>query len=269
MKVIPAPQGGGSGTGFSHYRKVCKCPLKARHDKEVLLDGPQPISTTGAAATGTVFHQMAELYYGGEIDNAAVRCSDINWGESFDEARRLFSAFLHAHPGRNYWGEVVSVEEAFDVGDTVGFPLTARMDLVVRVEEGHNRRLELTDVGETELEPGYYIVDHKTRGRAGSDAGLMYPRDLQFNGYQMIYKMKYPDRDLKGMIANEVIGTKVVKFRKYLVPFPSEEEQNVVHNFLDIANNLDGSDLPLGLASGCKDYNRLCHHLINGRCNRI
>ena len=275
LPVLPLPRHGSSGSGISYYSQVIKCPRKAALDVE--LAGTMPERTEGAAPVGTIVHQMDELYYGGVCANPAViQVSDVNWGDAVSEARRLWEAYIKRFPGVNWWGNVIAVEEQYPVGQgqevlvesVMGVtPFTVRIDRVIEVTtESSERIAKHTDLGY--IKPGVYLYDRKTKGKADGDAQLVHFNSMQFAAYQMVYNACHPTDQALGMIVDEIISTKEVKFRQFLVTPPDEYQQRAVRSMITNAKALEKSNACFGVAYGCKDYNRFCPHLTSGVCKR-
>lgn len=277
--VLPLPRSGSSGAGISYYTQIIRCPRKVVLDRE--LKEPDD-RADGAAAVGTMVHQLDELYYGGRSDNPLViPISDVNWGNSIEEAKRCWGAYIKRFPGRDWWGEVLAVEEQHPaepfegiaveadlIAAAVGIdPFTIRIDRVIRVTEESAARIALnTELGA--LKPGVYLYDRKTKGKADGDAALMHAHSLQFYAYMLVYNAINQHEPCLGLIVDEIVTTKEPKFRQFLVTPPDEQQQQVVRSMLKNAKALEKSDAALGVAFGCKEYNRFCPHLLSGACTR-
>ena len=274
LPLLPLPRTGSSGAGISYYTKVIRCPRKARLDKE----HSEQEKADGAAALGTVLHQMDELYYGGITDNpAALQISDVNWGDTITEARRCWAAYVAKFPGPDFWGEVIGTEMLFPqhygqdpvVEAVIGsLPFTIRIDRVVRVTPESAKRIANATPDLGVLTPGVYLMDRKTKGKQDGDAALMHMYSLQFASYLMIYNALHTEKAL-GMIVDELITTKEVKFRQFLVTPPDEQQQAVIRSMVANAKALEKTDAALGVSFACKEYNRFCPHLLTGNCKRF
>lgn len=282
LPVLPLPRSGSSGAGISYYTQIIRCPRKVVLDRE--LKEPDD-RADGAAAVGTMVHQLDELYYGGRSDNPLViPISDVNWGNSIDEAKRCWGAYIKRFPGRDWWGEVLAVELRFPI-DAAGFeqeqleqaaliaaavgidPFTIRIDRVIQVTKESALRIATnTELGA--LKPGVYLYDRKTKGKADGDAALMHAHSLQFYAYMMVYNAINQHEPCLGLVVDEIVTTKEPKFRQFLVTPPDERQQQVVRSMLKNAKALEKSDAALGVAFGCKEYNRFCPHLLSGACTR-
>lgn len=276
--VLPLPRTGSSGTGISYYTQVIRCPRKARLDKEQKEAGVLDERTEGAAATGIMVHQMDELYYGGIVNGtpAAIPVGDVNWGDAISEARRVWEAYIKRYPGPDFWGEVIATEQLIPghfgqdaaVNAVIGAsPFTVRIDRVIRVTvESAKRIAATTDL--PPITPGVYLFDRKTKGKADGDAALTYFNSIQFAAYMMVYNAVYPNEPCLGMIVDEAITTKEIKFRHFLVTPPDAGQQQAVQALIANAKVLEETDACLGVAYGCKEYNRVCPHLTSGACRR-
>ena len=277
LAVLPLPRHGSSGTGNSYYTGAIFCPRKTRLDEEA---GEHKENTSGSSAVGTIFHQMAELYYSKSEDNpASVPTGDINWGEAIDEAKRVWSSFIRRHPGADFWGEIVGIEveypeqrnedQAKTMQGVIGVPYTIRPDLIIKATEESAKRV----LASTELvlvPGGLYMVDWKTKGKADGDAPLLYQQSDQFASYMMCWNALFSQTPVLGMIVVEPITTKEVKFRHFLISPPDTELQAVVRQKMAHGAALAKSDATLGVAHNCRAYNRWCSHhpYAGGSCKR-
>ena len=274
LPVLPLPRTGSSGTGISYYTSIIRCPRKVNLDRELKNEDDR---SNGAAAVGIVTHQLDELYYGEKTDNPLVlQISDVNWGDAISEARRCWEAYIKRYPGKYWWGRVVAVEDQYPkdeaeealVAEVIGTtPFTTRIDRVIEVTaESSTRILSNTDLGT--LKPGIYLYDRKTKGKQDGEAALTHANSVQFYAYMIVYNVIHPKNPCLGLIVDELITTKEVKFRQFLVTPPDEVQQRVVRALVANAKTLENSDAALGVAHGCKEYNRFCPHLISGACQR-
>ena len=275
--LLPHSTGGSSGKGISYYKMASKCPRKAQLITERKREG---IMGNGSRASriGTYFHGLANLYYSGVLDDSIIEVSDINYEQDYLEAQRLWAGYLKARPGEQYFGEVLASEINFD-GDLMeekfDVPLSAQMDLVVDMTQEVCDKLEETD--NLTLEPGVYIIDHKTKQRKDPNALSSYTRNMQFTGYQLIYQA-IKGEDVKGMLANVIISHKEMRakdlgprkprsFQLHHIPYPSEHNEAVFRTWLKNAHELAKTALPLGVGYGCGDYGT-CSFYEDGSCDR-
>lgn len=267
-------QGSGSGTGMSYYNTAMLCPRKANLDKEYNENRHGTSSSVG-----TIFHKYMEHYHKDGIKEFAIEEADVALNADLVEANRLFREYTSRHPAR-YFGRVVGVEKrAPEEGTSLGtiqrealqnlfqIEYTMRADLVVEV--GTLDVLHLSKIqGLEEIKPGYYLVDHKTTGKTPSNGVLDYMARPQFPAYMMAWNACFPETPVLGMIANVIVRHKKLteaSFLKFLVPFPSEQRQRGVKNYLNYAAVRAKTDeINLG---ACSTYG-LCYHFTTGACTQ-
>lgn len=280
LAILPMPRHGSSGTGNSYYTSAIFCPRKCTLDAEVAAAGGRVEQSSGSSAVGTIFHQLAELYYGGTESNpVAVPTGDLNWGDAIEEAKRLWASFTRRHPGQDFWGAIIGLELGYPLeGNTeqaqimqavIGVPYTIRPDMIIRPTEASARRiLEATGLV---VEPDVlYMLDWKTKGKADADAPLLYQQSDQFASYMMCWNALFPKDPVAGMIVVEPITTKEVKFRHFLISPPDADLQNVVRQKMANGATLVQTNATLGVAHNCRSYNRWCAHhpYVGGTCKR-
>jgi hypothetical protein len=183
---------GGSGTGVSYYTRGALCP------RRINLEADNSALAGMRANAGTVFHKLCELYHG-EITDVTI---DVSAGqeEALKEGRRMFDAYTKWFtPG--WWGKVV---------ERFGVPFTCRIDMVVRVSDGHCEYLEKH--GLRGITPGLYLVDHKTAGSKDNHAQLKYQSSIQFRAYMLAWDL-LEDELCSGMIVNNVVGHKEMRIK--------------------------------------------------------
>lgn len=268
--IDPSLHRGGSGTGISYYMSAARCPRKARLDKSLGPDG----ESSKSSKTGTMFHSLMELFYSGQVGTecAAIQVADINYAEELQEAQRLAAAYFAKFPERDFWGDVVAVEKQLPaqedqkqlVLDYFGVDLTARLDMVTEVSL-HNRQRILERTG-LDLEPGVYIIDHKTRSRRDNSITQTYSLSAQFKAYQLLWTKLHPETPCVGMIANVVIGTKEVQFQQAVITPPTDVELEGLRNWLKGAHALAETDFPNWAA--CHEAYGVCQYYTRGLCNR-
>ena len=276
LPVLPLPREGGSGKGNSYYTKAIFCPRCVNLDEQA---GTKEDSPRGAAAEGTMFHQMAELYYkGASAEPHVIPISDVNWGDAITEARRVWASFIAKHPGVDHWGNVVAVEEklprneeeAAAIKELMGVEYTLKPDLVVQLTiESLDRIKHLAP--DLALPPAgsYILLDWKTKGKADADAPLLYAQSDQFASYVACWNA-VDTRQANGTLVVEPISTKEVKFRYFFVSPPDETTMKVVRTKMANGAALVQTNAALGVAHGCRSYNRWCHHhpYVGGSCTR-
>lgn len=269
--VIPSGSGGHSGYGISFWLSYLKCRRRTRLSDKYGGDSSEP------ATIGTLFHKLLEEYYNGNLENRNVVIEHQD-GENpeFTEALRIFQEYRARFPS-SCFGRVEGAEMALEVSgqealDLFGVPrLTARCDLVVYVDELAVRTIKATR--NLTLEPGYYIVDAKTKKAKSKDFAIFFNNSLQFYAYQMMWNHLYPDKPIKGMIADIVVRHKKMtddSFMCHLVGPPTPQQMDVVFSTLSqcyAIRQSQGEDFCN--ITQCFAFTGGCPHLLTGVCDRI
>ena len=273
--TITEVSSGGSGRGVSYYLNAAACPRKARLDAELVEAGPRPLYPDSAATIGTLFHKLCEVYYGQKTRDIVLELDDLRLRGDIAEAYRLFAGYTKVF-ACDEW-EVISTEElvprdevdADAIRVSFGVELTARLDLVVRVREEDIPRLIRTRPGLEGIEPGVYLVDHKTQGARGSQDAMKYGMSAQFVAYQMMWNLLHPEEPCSGMIANIVVKHKKLdanSFYSLLVPSPTIEQRVGLTCWLQWADGQSKTDVANW--GNCFNWEP-CSHFTNGRCARV
>lgn len=223
--VIPPVKSEGSPRGLGYWLQYLNgCPKQRAYG--------------GAASTamdiGTLFHKLLELRYSGEIPgmDVALEYAENNDSPAWLEALRLFSGY-HGHYGYDWFKDCVeTTEEELRVeGDEAltvfGVPeFTGRIDMAIRIKDqkmadriAEQRNLPM-------LEPGLYLVDHKTASRKSSNLAIEAQYNMQFKAYQILWERVKGEKP-KGMIGNYVFRHKKLKpesFGSVMCMPPTEED---------------------------------------------
>jgi len=266
--ILQTVQTGGSGTGISYWRELALgCARRAQLRQEE--DEQQNRHLSGSLGTGTILHALMAAYYSGKA--TSVVKIGFTEGTTYDEearieAERLFSAYRVEHKPDEF-GEVIGVEvdisESPAVEVAVGIaPFTARLDLVVKMDAATCRRLSYLG----QLQPGIYIVDHKTTAYMTAASYERYARDLQFIAYQVAYNAMCSPSTCKGLIVNVLTKTKTPEVVRILVPPPTTVDRAILAVVTNQARQKRTSNAPN--PDRCFDYNSVCPFLTNGRCFR-
>jgi hypothetical protein len=252
-----------------------KAQLNTALKEKKIANGENPHGK-GSEATrvGTIYHKLCEVWHGQGVLEYAVPSNDI-YEKEYYEAERLFKAykkFCRNDPG--YWGHVDSVElglprgeedvaalaEAFQFED----PLTAHMDMVVRIDNEARSRLK-TDHDLVLPGAGLYILDHKT-SKSKKKAGA-WDLDWQFLGYQLMYAACFDEEPL-GMIAANMTRTKEPKLHLQFVPWEAAVQSHEAFMvFLHASKTLiDGG---FARSTECDSMFGRCYFYETGECNRV
>lgn len=267
IELLEKSESTSSGTGASYYGETC--PRRSRLDKE------HGRGTSFQAQVGTAFHKLAELYYTEQLRDVALPLNDMaDFDTDFvQEALRLFFGYTQFFPA-NEWIVVTTErllpendEQRKKVLEAIGVPFTWRSDQLVRLEESHAG--QFLDRRFLPIEPGNWLVDFKTHGQKDSKAELKYSISAQFISNMMAHDALFPEDKLKGLIVVEAVRHKKLtrdSFRTFIVPFPSEVQQEAVRKHFAWKAEYLKSDRPN--LEACTDW-AICEHYKLGRCNRL
>lgn len=282
-KVLPVLQTiktGGSGRGISYYNTVMSCSRKARFmlEKEQTRKESYKLDS---AFTGTIFHALMEMFYlhGTKF---VVEIDQTGAQQELTEAQRLLDGYSRFFakddwetvatevllPGTNEDGTLAfESETAKKIGAVLGIPeFACRIDLVARVYKKHVDNIMGTR--NVLLEPGIYLVDHKTAARREENRLFKFLNDLQMDTYMMAYNAAH-DEPCLGMLVNNVYRYKALTaqaFETYLIPYPSEDRQAMIKEYLSEAFKRRHDDIPN--LSNCHSGYGSCQYLLDGSCSR-
>jgi hypothetical protein len=258
FQVLQARPGGSSGSGISYWSSVYECPRRARLAKERKALGGDEEESKEAANIGVYYHALHEFLHTPSLREEYV--VDMTAGDfAFQESMRLFSGY-RATWGDSPWGEVVACEVGLvhpDVPD-----LTGRIDAVVRVPQ-------LTAKRGLILEPGYYLLDHKSSKQRNSGGGLKYEYGLQAAAYLSGWNKLMPGQPARGMIFDCIYRHKEISeksFDAFLVT-PQPGDVDMLRTYVDQGKQLVEADF--AFAGACvNQYGGLCPFAKDQSCAR-
>lgn len=220
---------GGSGWGISYWTSWLKCPRK------FYLNQLHNSNTEGTAV-GTLFHKLLEIYYQRQHDDFVLEYAEGDEDKAWKEALRLFAAYRDLYPPTEL-GKVLGAEVPLEAKnpeeDYGGVPkLTGKVDMLIELDEDAVEQLMDTRPHLGWMEPGFYLVDHKTSKSRSSTLREEVTHSFQFTLYQLLYEEAYGERPA-GLIANYVFKHVNLdpgkSFRSYYVPFPDEEKKETLN----------------------------------------
>jgi hypothetical protein len=281
-------RGGGSGkrSGISYYTSVYKCPRKANLKEIHFDDVANPLAKNQNLQIGTLFHSFMELYYlrqlkSGQNPNIVKYIDSVGSAltpeeKALCEAKRLFVAYRKKFPASEL-GKIISVEETLPYNDSkvikavqeaVGsypLPFTFKPDLIVRLDAEQAERIET--VSNAILEPGYYLVDHKTDGRRTEYRQMKWENSLQMSAYQLAWNRCYPEKQLTGALVRVTYKLKDPLFETFYVPFPDYNKTQALHNFFDGVKKILEQLPDWANAGNCIGFYEPCYFKRIGVCN--
>jgi hypothetical protein len=222
-----------------------------------------------ARDTGTIFHLLAQFHHTGlpftldisdwpvdELKNAAA------------EALRLFTEYAKRYP-QDAWGRVLGAEVQLSIplGEGPTNTVTGAADLIVDIDEAYSAILGARL--HTAVEPGVYLVDHKTHGSINQKQSLIDAFALSGWSYQLGCQAIYGAR-FKGMFYNHIIRHKKLEDKSFFVTFveaPAEGAKEKLRKFLSYSQALKVIDAP-NLGACAQGYD-ICQHRITGACTLL
>lgn len=285
IDILSAPGLGGSPRGLSYFKALMKCPRSAKLRAQYPdLDSSGDGEKLNALKVGTHLHTLLELYHGRILSpkwadgclssggDMGFAGTDINQAEAF----RLYRAYTD-RVREEEWGKVKAVEYSLPSEDNeirrvesivlskAGLDVTGRLDMVTEIDEERANAL-LTTWGLFVL-PGTYIVDYKTAGARFEASMLEHEDGLQFKLYPMMYEALTGIR-VQGTIVVRVFKYKVPVIEPIIVDYPSEDDKQVVYDYLKHAQFVETSMPNRAIASACFSENRVCPWYKNKMCDR-
>ncbi len=258
-----------------------RCPRKHNLMKQ---NEKLPINqVSGMLATGVYFHGFMDLGLSGPmgikpedvdfIDNGV----DVSYSVERYRAEALFRDWVVE------WSEIFgSVFRC--LGTEVTMPQTEEQkEILNNLLSGLDRTMtwdavlwvpEATPIISNStylmLEPGVYLLDHKTHEQNDSLRLDRYNTSHQFSWYSRAFQALFPDLEYRGMIVNSIIATKTPKFELYLVPPPTEQHFESTLRQMYTAEYMRKdvflNDWPD--TNSCFDFHNICqfHYSIGGPC---
>jgi hypothetical protein len=269
-------RGSGSGSGISYYSRFYTCARQANLNDQLkalraleAADGDELESD--AVQTGVGFHALMEASLRGDLGGDALFDARP---DAFRKPQKLaldtFRAWLAT------WGsledkfgmELLGAEVPLATTVEGEYPLTGRLDFVGYINDAERcaARTGLILPG-----PGVYVGDWKTTDSASQGAPDFYANSLQAIIYPWLWDLAHPDAALcRGTIFEEVIVTKVPKYRAFFVPaWPPKEAAEIARAFVRGAVELRNANRVCPTA--CINKFRkpyICPHLVSGACSR-
>jgi hypothetical protein len=274
LTLLSKSESTSSGRGASYYKE--DCARRARLDTEFGR------SSSFQAQVGTAFHKLAELYYTGVLSSIALPLDDLaNFETDFvQEALRVFAGYIQHFPADEW--TVIAAERLLPRNDEdrekirvavglEGLPpedyFSQRSDVAVSINEEQAAAFLIRRF--LAVETGNWLVDYKTHAQKDAKAGLKYSMEQQFLSNMMGHHAVFPEEQIKGLIVVEPIRHKKLtreSFRTFIVPFPSEVQQESIRKYYRYKAAYLKTDQPN--LSACDDWG-CCSHYMLGRCNRV
>ncbi len=272
--------GGGSAHGLHHYMGWAQCPRKAVLDAEAAEAKVANSATNSATNVGSIAHAYLEHYYGpthGESSHALQFSGHVAGDPDVSEAERLFRAYRKKFP-RDELGLVLGVEVELPgelpakerILNSIGiYPFTCKIDLVTEIDAKQAAHLKTTR--DSDIEPGIYVIDHKTAGRRmKNEPEKWMHHKLQMKTIQLMWNACNPDRPCKGALVNLIYRRKEVGFETVVVPPVDSLAARQVQVFFSGIAELQRTlyDWPNFLAC-YSSYGTVCRYYETAQCRRL
>lgn len=229
-----------------------------------------------ATLTGTLVHALLRVYYTkGHFEIVKVKWKnfDLTHPLFLQAETRAFNVF------REYrmrfspieLGKVLHAELGFKIRNenVIGcVPFTGRIDLIVKLNKRDCNRLKVTRG--IDLEPGIYIVDHKTGGGIYPNTLERLSLGLQPAAYMYAYEFT-TKKKVKGFLVNFMTTTRDPKFHTIVIPRPGVLARERLFS-VTRSREMDRwpkFELSRANVSRCFDYNSVCSHWVNARCTGV
>lgn len=305
-KVILSAGASSNSIGRFFAAGICarKYVLSEADRLAALAAGPQPFvqpQLSDARGVGTIFHGLCSEYH---------REPALSWAEAVEfvdetgapytaidaeisaEALRVFHGYRKEIPPE-FFGKVEAVElpigaaAPVQIGST-SYDLSGRLDMLVRLSEADCERLGtivysyetkkqpkiMWDLG---VEPGLYIVDHKTEAQRGKAVKVKFEQSLKFAFYQHVWNLEHPADPVHGVLANVVFKT--AKVEQWTVQQSAMRDDPSLLMMLEsefrsferrrVSGAFDGRGDVSPLACFNETYGRWCEFFEAGRCDRV
>lgn len=263
-----------------------------------------------ASNVGTLGHVLMDLFFSKDLTEPKTiewthPINDTDWAE----ACRCFEAWREFVGSNNCLGRVVETEFNLPHGrlkkkpargngktnwekreeqvcSAVGIsPFTGRLDLLVCLTKTDIHRIVKTWgtslVGEEDLQPGFWIVDHKFFAREMAWTYEEALESMQYTAYPLAWNAVYKTlesgsgtarryKPVMGTLQNTIFKTSQPKFRLYVVPFPSSRKVQRLHTTLANIAEIIGDE---ARQMQCNDnwcrhpfYGSECEFKVNRQC---
>ena len=231
LSIIDTVGSGSTTHGLSRYKRYLGCPYYARWAED-------NSDMSRAARVGILGHKLLEAWFRGETIPELFITEHTVEDEDFNKALTYAKQFQEKYDP-NVFGKPLEVEKEVKVKDpnVVGIaPFTGRIDLMTRVTQQVIKDLpdqfELFDPI-NELEPGYWLVDHKfySQKRSNLEEGLL--GDLQFIAYPLAWNATQK-RKVLGTIVNVIVMNKKMRNVLVVCPLPDYNKVRKLHNAMNI-----------------------------------
>ena len=280
LQILQEAQHGGSGKGISFWTKAAANGRQVRLEQEdraaragapVLDETAEPSDKLNALMIGTAYHLLQEHASGDVSENVWDAREGAFTGE-FAEAVRLYRAYQSRYTSvSDRWGfteyrtEVplpATPEGAARALELYGEEVTGRLDGVGFISMENLPRV-MRETGLALPGPGWYLLDLKTAGRESPNDVWTYEQGLQACNYITLWNLENPDNLCHGMIFDQIIRTKVPKFKAYFAPaFGADPER--VRNLVKIGRRNLTEDLCV--PTGCQSFFGPCYWRKCGKC---
>lgn len=283
--IVTTIKSSGSGTGYSYYNKWAECGQKATLDEELRVQGLPTSSQNFFTERGIFLHAFLAIHYKGRpFDTTLIRFSDVIYEDALTEADRVFRAYRIDHEP-NEFGKVLEIEsELYDeegkptrwnsevqtqLEAAVGIaPYTFRPDLIVQLGVREVQRLRPSFANPELLQPGRWLVDHKSGSQQHANLFERRQWSHQYSGYITAWNTAQPKMSVRGLISNEIICVKEPKVLRYAIVMNADNDtarHDYYRGVSEIMSNPILRSWPRSSPEVCFGHGT-CKHFVEGTC---
>lgn len=246
---------------ITSFQSYVACPRKFN------LERKGEGSSSTSADVGTMLHAYLERYFSGKPETQ-LSFEPAPTAQMEHDVARVFQAFK-ARRSRHCFGKVIATELTLTgpaIEEALGAkPFKCTIDLVCKLAAKDCAGLALTD--NLDLEPGIYIIDHKSSASGGGQFLERQMMNLQYHAYQLAWNAEYPKTKCVGAICNGLITTKMPQFPLVQISAPKAHDVAALQSLFEVAALFMQHRPDAAIATSCMTYG-VCEQYINGSCNR-
>lgn len=237
--IIKTLKSTSSGKGMTFYNIAGLCAHKANLLEEKTEEDTYACcrfqSEQGKVCgkhVGVALHLMLEHYHKSGVTEFDFQLDEMGLEDVINEAFRVFVNYT-GHYSPNAFGRVEAAElhipndcpkeTPTQILAMFAVELTGRLDMVVELTD--SEAADLSQAANINLPgAGYYIIDHKSKGKNDKELVNEYMYSDQFVAYPAIWTAAFPHKPCRGTIVNTIIRHKKMSADSFFltyVPPPS------------------------------------------------
>ena len=280
FQLIQEAPHGGSGKGISFWTKAAANGRQVRLEQEhkaaqanmpIVDEAAEPSDKLNALVIGVAYHALQE-HASGDVSEHVWDARESAFTPEFTEALRLFRAY------QARYGSVAARWGFTDYRTEVPIPSTPAGSAAALELYGEEVTGRLDGVGYISVEnlprvmretglglpgPGWYLLDFKTAGRESANDVWTYEQGLQACNYIILWNLENPDKPCHGMLFDQIVRTKVVKFKAFFAPAFAADPARIANLVKIGRSNLEND---VCNPTGCKSFFSPCYWYKCGKC---